>query len=177
MLSDISCEPRSKPTLCDVSIRRQRGQEIRRAALRGSYCRKVHNREKSGAKDLTPRALRSEHRGRREEAETIEELRFLEEQRVVEQAGDEASRQRPNPVHALAGPVTRGDCWPKRAGGIEGRTGERAGHQNSERDGEANPEAGNRAEDAAFIYGSGEHHQHQEKGRGRLFPRLSALVA
>src|SRR5579863_5193752 len=88
---------------------------------------------------------------------------FSEEEEIVHPGRDYAARQWPNPVHAMVGPVMRGQCWAKCARGIHSRPGKRAAHQSVHGDGEADSEARNLVEGTALVHRGGEHNEDQEK--------------
>src|SRR5947209_7992718 len=79
MLRDIACELRSSATLCDVSIREEREQEIRRGALRGSYWRRAYSRLQGRKRLNTERAEVGAQRSAGKTTQTVGGLGLFEE--------------------------------------------------------------------------------------------------
>lgn len=96
------------------------------------------------------------------------ELWFAVEEGVVEEAGEEAAKERPDPIDTLIGPVICGNGRTKGAGWIKSAARKGAGDENAECDDEADAEAGVRAGGVTVVDGGGEDRE-DEKERGDGF--------
>src|SRR5580658_7379008 len=75
---------------------------------------------------------------------------------VIEDRGENASKQRAGPVNAVVLPVVSGQRGSEGAGGVHGRAGERTSEKNVDRDYQADRETCNLAEGAFRVHGRGE---------------------